>query len=63
MSFDALALLRQAGSPVDLLTSDQRATLAGLTEAEVDVLVSVQQRLNAGADSEVECHSLTIKIV
>ncbi|MEV5704084.1 aroma-sacti cluster domain-containing protein [Actinoallomurus sp. NPDC052274] len=62
MTFDALAALRQAGNPVDLLTTAQRDVLAGLTEQEVAVLNSVKQRLDAVSDVEVEGHSLVIKI-
>lgn len=57
MTFDALAALRQAGNPVDLLTVEQRGVLAQLTEDEVDVLNSVKRRLDAVADAEVEGHS------
>jgi DNA-binding CsgD family transcriptional regulator len=49
MSFDALAALREAGQPIDLLSSSQCGVLAGLTEHEVEVLLSIQRRL-----SEVE---------
>ena len=62
MAFDALAELRKAGNPVDLLTTQQRAVLAQLSEAEVAVLKSVKQRLDAVSDNEVEGHSSTIKI-
>jgi hypothetical protein len=62
MTFDALAALRQAGNPVDMLTTAQRDVLAGLTEQEVAVLNSVKQRLDAVSDAEVEGHSLVIKI-
>jgi hypothetical protein len=62
MAFDALATLRQAGNPVDLLTAEQRSVLAQLTEEEVAVLNSVKERLDAVSDAEVEGQSLTIKI-
>jgi hypothetical protein len=62
MTFDALAALRRAGNPVDLLTPEQRDVLAGLTEHEVGVLNSVKQRLDSVSDAEVEGHSLVIKI-
>lgn len=62
MTFDALAALRQAGNPVDLLTAAQRDVLAELTEQEVAVLNSVKQRLDSVSDAEVEGHSLVIKI-
>jgi DNA-binding CsgD family transcriptional regulator len=62
MAFDALATLRQAGNPVDLLSEEQRSVLAQLTEEEVTVLNSVKERLDAVSDAEVEGQSLTIKI-
>jgi DNA-binding CsgD family transcriptional regulator len=45
MSFDAIKTLREAGQPIDLLSSSQREVLAALTEHEVDVLLSIQRRL------------------
>ena len=57
MTFDALAELREAGNPVDLLTAEQRQVLAELTEAEVAVLNSVKRRLDAVSDAEVEGHA------
>jgi hypothetical protein len=63
MTFDALSALRQAGNHVDQLTTAQRDVLAQLTEAEVAILNSVKQRLDAVSDIEVEGHSATIKIV
>jgi DNA-binding CsgD family transcriptional regulator len=45
MSFDAIKTLREAGQPIDLLSSGQREVLAALTEHEVDVLLSIQRRL------------------
>jgi hypothetical protein len=62
MSFDALAALRQAGNPVDLLSAAQREVLAQLTEAEVAVLNSVKERLDAVSDAEVEAHG-AVKIL
>lgn len=62
MSFDALAALRQAGNAVDLLSEGQRAVFAQLTKAEVAVLISVKERLDAASDSEVEAHG-PVKIV
>lgn len=62
MTFDALAALRQAGSPVDLLTAGQQNVLAQLTEEEVAVLNSVKERLDAVSDVEVEGQSSIIKI-
>jgi hypothetical protein len=63
MTFDALTALRQTGNPVDLLSAEQQAVLAGLTEEEVVVLNSVKERLDAVSDAEVEGHSSIIKIV
>jgi hypothetical protein len=62
MPFDALTALREAGSPVDLLTDAQRAVLATLTEEEVAVLNSVKRRLDGAGGAEVEGHG-GIKIV
>lgn len=62
MTFDALAELRRAGNPVDLLTERQRAVLAQLSEAEVAVLIAVKERLDAACDAEVEAHA-NVKIV
>ncbi|MFI1995407.1 aroma-sacti cluster domain-containing protein [Actinoplanes sp. NPDC020271] len=54
---DPLAQLRDAGCPIDQLSSAQRAVLAGLSEAEAAVLVSVYRRL-ADAEGEVVAHDL-----
>jgi hypothetical protein len=62
MAFDALAVLRGAGNPVDLLSAAQRDVLAQLTEAEVAVLNSVKERLDAASDNDVEGHG-GLKIV
>jgi hypothetical protein len=61
MTFNALAAPREAGNPVDLLTTEQRDVLAQLTEEEVTVLNSVKERPHAVSDIEVECHSSGIK--
>jgi len=61
MTFDALASLREAGHPVDLLSDAQRAVFAQLTEAEVYVLNSVKERVDAACDYDVEGHA-NIKI-
>lgn len=62
MAYDALATLREAGNPVDLLTTQQRNVLAQLTEEEVAVLISVKSRLDAVSDAEAEGQSITVKI-
>ncbi|MFI5496413.1 aroma-sacti cluster domain-containing protein [Actinoplanes sp. NPDC051859] len=54
---DPLEALRDAGCPVDLLSTEQRSVLAALTEHETTVLVSVQERL-AAAEAEVVGHDL-----
>jgi hypothetical protein len=56
VTFDALSALREAGSPVDLLSDEQRTVLGQLSEAEVQVLVSVQERLSAVSGADVEGH-------
>jgi hypothetical protein len=63
MPFDPLNALRQGGSPVDLLTPEQRQVLAQLTEEEVAVLNSVKRRLDAASDAEVVAQSAAVKIV
>ena len=60
MTFDALAALRAAGNPVDLLPAEQREVLGQLTEEEVTVLNSIKRRLDAASDNEVEGHDLKI---
>jgi hypothetical protein len=60
MSFDALAALRAAGNPVDLLPEEQREVLGQLTEEEVAVLNSIKLRLDAVSDNDVEGHDLKI---
>jgi hypothetical protein len=62
MAFNALAALRQAGNPVDLLTDREQAIFAQLSEDEVGFLISLRERLDDVSDSEVEAHS-SIKIV
>ncbi|GAA5049056.1 hypothetical protein HNP84_004360 [Thermocatellispora tengchongensis] len=57
--FDALAILRDAGHPVDMLTERQRQVFAGLTRPEVELLNSIKSRLDAAAD-EVEGHDLKL---
>lgn len=47
--FDALAALRIAGHPVDLLSAPQQEVLAALSEDEVGVLNRVKQRLDEAA--------------
>jgi DNA-binding CsgD family transcriptional regulator len=58
-SFDALEALKEAGEPVNLLSDGQRAVLASLTEHEVQVLLSVQQRLQT-VRGEVEGQELKL---
>jgi hypothetical protein len=62
MPSDALTVLREAGNPVDLLTEQQQAVLAQLSDEEVRVLIAVKERLDAASDSEVEGHA-SVKIV
>jgi hypothetical protein len=60
MAFDALAALRAAGNPVDLLTERQREVFASLTEAEVEVLNSIKRRLDEVEDDEVMAHDVKV---
>lgn len=57
--FDALAVLRGAGHPVDLLSEGQRRVFAELSPAEVELLNSIKRRLEA-VSGEVEGHDLKI---
>jgi hypothetical protein len=52
---DALAGLREAGFPVDLLPEDQIAVLADLSADELTLLVDLKRRLDA-AEPEVQAH-------
>ncbi|GLY94059.1 hypothetical protein Acsp02_13150 [Actinoplanes sp. NBRC 103695] len=54
---DSLSTLRAAGIPVDQLSEPQRAVLAGLSEKETDVLVTVQERLR-DAEDDVVAHDM-----
>jgi hypothetical protein len=60
MAFDALAALRAAGTPIDILTEEQRQVFASLTEDEVAVLNSIKRRLDLLEDPEVEGHEVKI---
>ncbi|WP_037600936.1 aroma-sacti cluster domain-containing protein, partial [Streptacidiphilus rugosus] len=60
MAFDALSKLASAGNAVDLLTVEQQAVVAQLSEEEVAVLTSVQARLNAVGGGEVEGQDVVI---
>jgi hypothetical protein len=55
--YDPMTALRQAGFPIDQLSTAQRDVLASLTEQETAVLVSVQTRLMT-ADPEVVAHEV-----
>lgn len=57
--FDALAVLRRAGLPVDILSVAQQDVLAGLSPSEADVIGSVKRRLDA-AEPEVVGHDLKV---
>ena len=56
-NMSALDELRDAGCPVDQLSEGQREVLAGLSEDEVAVMVTVYRRL-AEAENEVVAHDL-----
>jgi len=57
MPFDALAALRAAGNPVDMLSDAQLEVFASLTRDEVEVLNSIKRRLDAAEDEDVIAHS------
>lgn len=58
MTFDALAALRAAGNPIDLLTKEQQEVFAALTEAEVEVLNSIKKRLDSLEEADVCGHDV-----
>ena len=60
MAFDALAALRAAGSPVDMLTIEQQAVYAALTEDEVAVLLRIKTRLDELDEDDVGGHDVKI---
>lgn len=59
MSFDPLVYLREAGYPADMLSEAQREVFAALSEQEVQVLVSVQRRLQE-VSADVEGHDMKL---
>ncbi|WP_061300632.1 aroma-sacti cluster domain-containing protein [Herbidospora cretacea] len=58
-AFDALADLRAAGHPIDLLDERQREVFASLNETEVTLLNSIKRRLDDVAP-EVEGQELKL---
>jgi hypothetical protein len=60
MAFDPMQRLAEAGTPVDLLTDEQRAVVSQLTAHEVDVLTSVKARLESAGGGEVEGQDVNI---
>ncbi len=58
MAFDSLAALRAAGNPVDLLSEEQQAVFAALTEDEVTVLNSIKRRLDSLEEADVMGHDV-----
>jgi hypothetical protein len=60
MAFDALAALRAAGNPVDLLSKEQQEIFASLTEEEVNLLNSIKRRLDALDDDDVSGHTVKL---
>ncbi|MEV0730557.1 aroma-sacti cluster domain-containing protein [Polymorphospora sp. NPDC050346] len=61
-SAEALAILRAAGHPVDLLSTGQQQVFASLTRPEVELLNSIKRRLDAVAD-DVVAHEHEVKIL
>ncbi len=57
MAFDALAALRAAGNPIELLSREQQEIFASLTEEEVNLLNSIKRRLDALEDDDVSAHN------
>ena len=62
MAFDPIQRLAEAGTPTEALTNAQRIVLSTLSEYEVEVLVSVNARLNA-AGGEVEGQDASIFVI
>ncbi|MFC5911355.1 aroma-sacti cluster domain-containing protein [Streptacidiphilus monticola] len=60
MAFDALSKLASAGNAVDLLTAEQQAVVAELSEEEVEVITTLQARLSAVGGGEVEGQDVVI---
>ena len=60
MAFDALAALRAAGNPIDLLSEDQQQVFASLTETEVELLNSIKKRLDSLEEAEVSGHDVKL---
>ncbi len=60
MAFDSLSALRAAGNHVDLLTKEQQDVFASLTEAEVELLNSIKERLDALEEDDVMAHDYKI---
>ncbi|HUD36861.1 MAG TPA: aroma-sacti cluster domain-containing protein [Streptosporangiaceae bacterium] len=60
MAFDALAALRAAGNPVDLLSKEQQEVFAALTEEEVALLNKIKRRLDQLEEEDVTAHVLKL---
>ncbi|MFI6502404.1 aroma-sacti cluster domain-containing protein [Nonomuraea typhae] len=58
-AFDALAVLREAGHPIDLLDERHRRVFSELSEDEVTLLNSIKKRLDDVA-GEVEAQELKL---
>jgi hypothetical protein len=55
MTFDPLHELTEAGLDLRAISAEQRAIVAGLSQDEVSMLVSIHERLQ-DAEPEVEAH-------
>jgi hypothetical protein len=60
MAFDALAALRAAGNPVDLLSTEQQEVFAALSEEEVALLNKIKKRLDQLEEEEVTAHVVKV---
>jgi hypothetical protein len=63
MAFDALAALREAGNPVDVLSEAERSVLARLTEEEVATWNSIKARLDAAVGSAAEVEGQGVIVI
>jgi hypothetical protein len=53
---DPVTVLEDAGFPLHTLSAEQREVMAGLTPAELELLLGLKNRLDA-AEPEVQAHS------
>ncbi|CAM3514701.1 aroma-sacti cluster domain-containing protein [Kibdelosporangium persicum] len=52
-----LRALADAGFPIDTFTEEQRAVFAGLSAAELELILDIKRRLDA-VEPEVQAHAV-----